>query len=72
MTSDGLPQEEMNAMCRVGRHRNFIVTIAALANSPLKKDGLLMSLVKDSYTILGDPPSFETITRDTFKKEESR
>jgi serine/threonine protein kinase len=46
--------------------------LGRIANNPDDKPGLLLSLLPDGeFRVLGNPPSFETITRDTFPEKSS-
>lgn len=64
VTSDGCPQDEMNNYLNAGAHPNLIAVKARLKDSELP--GLVMELVPSSFTVLGQPPSFVSCTRDTF------
>ncbi len=64
ITSDGCPKDEMNNYLNAGQHPNLIAVKAKLKDSDLP--GLVMELVPASFAVLGQPPSFETCTRDTF------
>eukprot|EP00596_Hydrurales_sp_CCMP1899_P000911 CAMPEP_0119040664 /NCGR_PEP_ID=MMETSP1177-20130426/10679_1 /TAXON_ID=2985 /ORGANISM="Ochromonas sp, Strain CCMP1899" /LENGTH=311 /DNA_ID=CAMNT_0007005959 /DNA_START=812 /DNA_END=1744 /DNA_ORIENTATION=- len=65
-TSDGLPEDEMKASEAAGNHPNSFEVLGRIINAPDKQLGLVMPLISNEYKILGGPPSFETITRDTF------
>lgn len=64
ITSDGCPKDEMNNYLNAGNHLNLIAVKAKLTDCDLP--GLVMELVPASFSVLGQPPSFETCTRDTF------
>lgn len=66
MTSDGLPQEEMDVNICMGAHENLIDVLALVSAHPEAKDVLMLELIPSSYTNLGLPPSFETCTRDVY------
>jgi hypothetical protein len=66
VTSDGLPQNEMNACIAAGEHPNLVKVLGKIANHPDKKQGLVLELIDPSYKNLGGPPDFQTCTRDTF------
>lgn len=68
ITSDGLPIDEMLASVAAGSHPNLVKVIAKLSNHPENNQGLALELIPDTYENLGNPPSFETCTRDTFKE----
>lgn len=67
VTSDGFPEDEMNACIAAGNHKNLVTVIGKLKNHPQQKMGLLLELIPSHYKNLGGPPSFDTCTRDTFK-----
>ena len=71
VTSDGLPDDEMNACMLAGNHPNLVNLIGKINNHPEDKKGLLLSLIPPHYTILGNTPSFESCTRDVYHKETS-
>jgi predicted Ser/Thr protein kinase len=71
VTSDGLPLNEMNACMAAGFHPNLIGVLGKIANHPLQKEALVLSLIPPSYKNLGNPPSFETCSRDVFDKNTS-
>jgi hypothetical protein len=64
ITSDGCPKDEMNNYLNAGEHANLIAVKARLADSDLP--GLVMELIPSCFTVLGQPPSFDSCTRDTF------
>lgn len=66
VTSDGLPQSEMDACIKAGEHPNLVKLIAQLKNHPEQKKGLVLELIPSTYSNLGLPPSYVTCTRDTF------
>ena len=68
MTSDGLPQEEMDINISMGVHENLIDVLAQVVNHPQNKDVLMLELIPSSFSNLGLPPSFETCTRDVYKE----
>lgn len=67
LTSDGCPKDEMANALNAGRHPQLIPLYAKLEGGDLP--GLAMALVPASFVSLGKPPSFATITRDTFEPE---
>ena len=67
VTSDGYPEDELQACLQVGSHPNLVKPIAWV-NDPTHL-ALVMSLIPNSYRNLGLPPSLETCTRDTFLNE---
>ncbi|TRX53864.1 leucine-rich repeat-containing protein kinase family protein [Thalassomonas sp. M1454] len=64
ITSDGSPDDELNACLKVGFHSN-LVSVSALLKTQ-DKLGLVMNLIPRNYFNLGLPPSFSSCTRDTF------
>lgn len=66
VTSDGFPEDEMNACILAGEHPNLVRVIGKIQSHPQQKMGLALELISKHYKNLGNPPSFETCTRDTF------
>lgn len=64
ITSDGCPKDELQNYLNAGTHPNLIPVLARVGPSELP--ALVMQLIPKHFTSLGLPPSFETITRDTF------
>ncbi|MEA1983200.1 MAG: leucine-rich repeat-containing protein kinase family protein [Campylobacterota bacterium] len=75
VTSDGYAQDEMNAYMSVGEHPSLIKVLARLESKHL---GLVLEYISPRFKNLGNPPNFETCSRDTydeamlFKTEEIR
>jgi hypothetical protein len=69
MTSDGLPEDEMEISISSGFHENLIQILGKIKNHPNKKSGLIMKLISPTFINLGNPPSLETCTRDVFDKK---
>ncbi len=69
VTSDGLPQDEMNACIAAGVHANLTKVLGKISDHPEAKNGLVLNLIPHSYKNLGGPPDFKTCTRDTFKDQ---
>ncbi len=65
VTSDGYAEDEMNAYMSSGEHPNLIKVLARLEHS--KHLGLVLEYIPASFTSLGNPPNFDTCTRDTFQ-----
>ena len=65
-TSDGLPEDEMKAAEAAGKHTSSFEVFGRIVNAPNDQLGLVMPLIPSNYKILGGPPSFATVTRDTF------
>jgi len=68
VTSDGFPEDEMNACIFAGEHTNLVRVIGKIKNHPQQKMGLALELISKHYKNLGNPPSFDTCTRDTFNE----
>jgi hypothetical protein len=64
VTSDGFAEDEMNACMSAGEHPNLIKVLAKIKEP--ERLGLLLELVPTSFKNLGNPPNFETCTRDTY------
>lgn len=64
VTSDGYPQDELHASIHSGSHPNLVKVISRFEDG--LKTGVVLDLICDSFTNLGQPPSFDTCTRDTF------
>lgn len=64
ITSDGCPKEELQNYLNAGAHPNLIPVLARVQSDELPT--LVMQLIPRSFSALGLPPSFDTITRDTF------
>jgi hypothetical protein len=69
ITSDGLPEDEMNACITAGNHEGLVELIGQIANHPENKKGLVMKLIPGSFYNLGLPPSLVSCTRDVFKPD---
>ncbi|WP_111980220.1 leucine-rich repeat domain-containing protein [Algibacillus agarilyticus] len=71
VTSDGYPEDELDACLRLGLHDNLVKPLAQIkANNALETGqnaALIMGLIPPHYINLGSPPSLESCTRDTFK-----
>ncbi len=68
VTSDGFPEDEMNACIAAGNHPNLVTVIGKIEHHPEQKMGLVLELIPPTFKNLAGPPSFETCTRDTFKE----
>ncbi len=69
ITSDGFPADEMLASIKAGTHPNLVKVLGRFYNHPENNEGLLLELIPENFVNLGNPPNFETCTRDTFKDE---
>ncbi|MCX6181999.1 MAG: leucine-rich repeat-containing protein kinase family protein [Bacteroidetes bacterium] len=66
VTSDGLPEDEMNTCLAAGSHENLVKVLGRISNHPQQKQALVMELIPADYRNLGGPPSLETCSRDVF------
>ncbi len=64
VTSDGYPQDELQACLKLGNHVNLVRSLAQVDEKGYL--ALIMNLIPDHYRNLGLPPCFKTCTRDTF------
>jgi predicted Ser/Thr protein kinase len=69
VTSDGVPEDEMEVSIAAGFHKNLIQVLGKIKNHPEGKNGLIMELISSNYINLGNPPSLVTCTRDVFDNE---
>lgn len=70
-TSDGLPEDEMRAVESIGNHPNSIQVYGRMIHVPEGRQGLVLALIPEEYETLGNPPSFTSVTRDTFRDDQS-
>lgn len=64
VTSDGYPEDELHACLAAGKHANLVPVIAKIEQG--EQLGLVMGLIDPDYTNLGEPPTFQSCTRDHF------
>lgn len=64
VTSDGYPQDELQACLQVGGHPNLIQSLAQVNEENYL--ALVMNLIPSNYKNLGLPPCFKSCTRDNF------
>lgn len=67
VTSDGYPQDELNACLKTGSHPNLVASLAQVSEPDYL--ALIMALIPAHYHNLGLPPTLTTCTRDTFPTE---
>jgi Protein tyrosine and serine/threonine kinase/Leucine rich repeat len=67
ITSDGLPEDEMNAFIAAGAHNGLVTLLGQISDHPEGSSGLVMDLIPDRFFNLALPPSFQSCTRDVFK-----
>ncbi|MCY7368863.1 MAG: leucine-rich repeat-containing serine/threonine-protein kinase [Chamaesiphon sp.] len=74
ITSDGKPADEMNACLAAGGHPHLVGALGqigdcpddSLSERPRQRSGLMLALIPPDYQNLGNPPSLDTCTRDTY------
>lgn len=69
VTTDGLPEDEMKVSIATGTHDSLIPVLGKIEGHPEGKSGLIMELISLTYRNLGNPPSFDTCTRDVFDEQ---
>jgi hypothetical protein len=67
VTSDGYPEDELQACLKTGNHKNIVGSLAQVNEQGYL--ALIMNLIPDSFSNLGLPPCFKSCTRDTFPAE---
>lgn len=67
VTSDGYPQDELQACLQTGQHANLVKSIGQVNEENYL--ALVMELIPNHYFNLGLPPTLETCTRDVFKPD---
>lgn len=68
VTSDGYPEDELDACLVVGSHNNLVQPLAKVTEEDCS--ALVMELIPAHYTNLGQPPSLASCTRDTFADDQ--
>jgi Protein tyrosine and serine/threonine kinase/Leucine rich repeat len=66
ITSDGKPADEMNVCLAAGGHPHLVGALGQIVDCPDNQSGLMLALIPPDYQNLGNPPSLETCTRDTY------
>lgn len=69
VTSDGYPHDELAASLAAGAQDGLIPILAKITSD--QQTGLAMKLIDPRFTNLGQPPNFETCTRDVFLENTS-
>lgn len=64
ITSDGYPQDELQACLKAGNHSNLVQSLAQVETPGAL--ALIMELIPAHYKNLGLPPCLQSCTRDTF------
>lgn len=67
ITSDGYPQDELQACLQVGNHPNLVQSLAQTTEENYL--ALIMNLIPTHYKNLGLPPCFNSCTRDNFPED---
>ncbi len=68
ITSDGLPEEEMDINISLGHHEHLVDVLARVTSHPEGKDVLMLELIPSHYFNLGLPPTLKTCSRDVYKE----
>jgi len=63
-SSDRTVHDEIKSTVASGSHESLLTVLGVLDS--LSKPGIIFNLVDSSYVGLGNPPSFDTVTRDTY------
>lgn len=66
MTSDGLPEREMEACLAAGTHPALTGALGRLDRHPDGADGLLLRLLPAHWRVLAGPPSLASCSRDVY------
>jgi len=66
ITSDGLPEEEIDINISMGHHEHLVDVLARVTGHPEGQDVLMLELIPSQYFNLGLPPTLETCSRDVY------
>ncbi|MFZ2986808.1 lipopolysaccharide kinase InaA family protein [Ideonella sp.] len=66
MTSDGLPEHELQASLVAGRHPQLCTPVTTLSGHPDGVRGLLLPLIPPDFAPLAGPPSLASCSRDVY------
>ena len=66
ITSDGLPEEEMDINISMGHHDHLVDVLARVTGHPEGKDVLMLELIPSNFFNLGLPPTLESCSRDVY------
>lgn len=66
LTSDGLPDQEMQACLTAGTHPHLIPVHGVLQGHPEGRRGLVMPQLDASWRVLAGPPSLDSYTLDVY------
>ncbi len=64
ITSDGSPLDEMKVCIAAGAHPNLVTVLGKYRAA--EKRGLIFDFISPDYKNLGNPPSLDSCTRDTY------
>ena len=64
ITSDGYSKDELDACIAAGNHTSLPRVIGKVTGTD--ESGLIMHLIPEEYTTLGEPPTLQSCTRDHF------
>lgn len=70
MTSDGLPEREMEACLAAGEHPNLVGGLGRISGHPGRTAGLLMPLLPPGWRPLAGPPSPASCSRDIYNSSQ--
>ncbi|MEO0947677.1 MAG: protein kinase, partial [Cyanobacteria bacterium J06641_5] len=71
ITSDGSPLDEIQACIAAGDRPNLVTVLGETTGNPEGKSGLVFEFLPADYTILGNPPSLDSCTRDTYPEDKA-
>ena len=66
LTSDGLPDQELQACLAAGAHPHLIPVHGVLHGHPEGRQGLVMPQLDAQWRVLAGPPSLDSCTRDVY------
>ncbi|MEG9526648.1 MAG: leucine-rich repeat-containing serine/threonine-protein kinase [Hyphomicrobiales bacterium] len=66
MTSDGLPEREMEACLAAGTHPALTGALGRITGHPAGAQGLLLRLLPQHWRVLAGPPSLASCSRDVY------
>jgi len=69
ITSDGLPEEEMDINISIGHHDHLVDVLARVTGHPEGKDVLMLELIPSHFFNLGLPPTLQTCSRDVYPED---
>lgn len=70
LTSDGLPQCEINATQLAGKHPHLFGLEGVIQGHPESTPGIVMPLLPAHFKALAAPPSYESCTRDVYLQDQ--